>query len=70
MRESEIGCLTSHASIFQFVTAHICAGVLKKLNLRSGSQRHRNFVGFFNVPVQTGLRGLENPVFVIKFRKL
>ena len=33
---SEIGCLMSHAAIFQlyifcvYVTAHICAGVLKK----------------------------------------
>ena len=33
--------------------SHICAvtGGLKKLDLRSGSQRHRHFVGFFNVPV-------------------
>ena len=36
-----------------YVTAHRCAGGLKKkLDLRSGSQRHRHFVGFFNVPVQ------------------
>ena len=35
-----------------YVTAHTCAGGLKKkLDLRSGSQRHRHFVGFFNVPV-------------------
>ena len=35
-----------------YVTAHRCAGGLKKkLDLRSGSQRHRNFVGFFNVSV-------------------
>ena len=35
-----------------YVTAHRCAAELKKnLNLRSGSQRHRHFVGFFNVPV-------------------
>ena len=34
------------------MTAHRCAGGLKKkLDLRSGSQRHRHFVGFFNVPV-------------------
>ena len=34
-----------------YVTAHRCAGGLKKkLDLRSGSQRHRHFVGFFNVP--------------------
>ena len=31
-----------------YVTAHRCAGGLKKkLDLRSGSQRHRHFVGFF-----------------------
>ena len=31
-----------------YVTAHRCAGGLKKkLNLRSGSQRHRHFAGFF-----------------------
>ena len=35
-----------------YVTAHRCAGVMKKLDLWSGSQRHRNFVGFFKVPVQ------------------
>ena len=30
-----------------YVTAHRCAGGLKKkLDLRSGSQRHRHFVGF------------------------
>ena len=34
-----------------YVTSHICAGGLKKLYLRSASQRHRHFVGFFNVPV-------------------
>ena len=34
-----------------YVTAHRCAGGLKKkLDLRSGFQRHRDFVGFFNVP--------------------
>ena len=30
---------------------HRCAGGHKKLYLRSGSQRHIHFVGFFNVPV-------------------
>ena len=46
----------SHIAIY--VTTHRCAGGLKKkLNLRSGSQRHRHFVGFFNVPVQTPTRG-------------
>ena len=41
-----------------YVTAHRCAGGLKKkLDLRSGSQRHSHFVGFFNVPVQAPTRG-------------
>ena len=35
-----------------YVTAHRCAGGLKKkYDLRLGSQRHRHFVGFFNVTV-------------------
>ena len=35
-----------------YVTAHRCAGGLKKkLDLRSDSKRHRHSVGFFNVPV-------------------
>ena len=39
------------------MTAHRCAGGLKKkLNLRSGSQRHRHLVGFFNVPIQAPTR--------------
>ena len=42
-------CFTSHKKIFQW--RHRCAGRLKKLYLRSGSQRHRHFGGFFNVPV-------------------
>ena len=42
---------TSHATIFQLnMWWHRCAGGLKKFDLRSGSQRHRHFVGFFNVP--------------------
>ena len=40
-----------------YVTAHWCAGGLKKLDLRSGSQRHRLFEGFFNVPVIAQTRG-------------
>ena len=41
-----------------YVTAHRCAGGLKKkLDLRSGSQRYRHFVRFFNVPVQAPTRG-------------
>ena len=47
-----------------YVTAHRCAGGLKKkLNLRSGSQRHRHFVGFFNVPVQTPTR--DHPFYTV-----
>ena len=38
------------------VTAHRYAGGLKKLALPSGSQCHRHFVGFCNVPVQTPTR--------------
>ena len=34
-----------------------CAGGLKKFDLRSGSKRHRHFVGLFNVPVQAPTRG-------------
>ena len=46
-------CLTSHTTIFlSYKWRHRCAGRLtKKLYLRSGSQRHRHFAGFFNVPV-------------------
>ena len=29
------------------MTAYICAGGLKELGVRSGSKRHRHFVGFF-----------------------
>ena len=42
----------NHLSVI-YVMAHRCAGRLKKkLDLRSGSQRHRHVVGFFNVPIQ------------------
>ena len=46
-------CFTSHATIFQsYMWRHRCADGLKKLlYLRSGSQRHRHFAWFFNVPV-------------------
>ena len=46
-------CFTSHATIFRlYMWRHRCSGGLKKkLYLRSGSRRHRHFVGFFNVPV-------------------
>ena len=47
-----------------YVTTHRCAGGLKKkLDLRSGSQRHRHFKGFFNVPVQAPTRG--HPFYTI-----
>ena len=40
-----------------YVTVHRCTGGLKKkFDLRSGCQRHRHFVGFFNVPVQAPTR--------------
>ena len=46
------------------VTAHRCAGGLKKkLDLRSGFQRHRLFVGFFNVPVQAPIR--DQPFYTV-----
>ena len=40
-------------TLFQsYMWRHRCAGGLKeKFYLRSGSQRHRHFAGFFNVPV-------------------
>ena len=44
--------VTSNDISVIYVTAHRCAGGLKKFDLRSGSQRHRHFVGFFNVPAQ------------------
>ena len=53
----------------KYVTAHRCAGGLKKkLDLRSGSQRHRYFVRFYNVPVQAPTRGNheKNAGFVFK----
>ena len=47
-----------------YVTAHICAGGLKKkLDLRSGSQRHRHFVGFFNSPVLAPPR--DHPFYTV-----
>ena len=55
-----IGCLTSQSTIFQsYIWRHIDvqADWRRKLDLRSGSQRHRHFGGFFNVSVQTPTRG-------------
>ena len=46
-----------------YVTAHRCTGALKKLDLRSGSQRHRHFVGFFNVPVLAPTR--DHPFYTV-----
>ena len=47
-----------------YVTAHRCAGGLKKkLDLRSSSQCHRHFVGFFNVPVLTPTR--DHPFYTV-----
>ena len=41
-----------------------CAGGLKKkLDLRSDSQRHRHFVGSFNVPVQAPTR--DHPFYTV-----
>ena len=48
-----------------YVTTHRCAGGLKeKMDLRSGSQRHRHFVGFFNVPVQAPTR--DQPFYTVR----
>ena len=46
-----------------YVTAHRCAGGPKNLDLRSGSQRHRHFVGFFYVSVQAPRR--EHPFYTV-----
>ena len=40
----------------------MCRG-FKKLNLRSGSKRHRHFVEFFNVPVKAPTQG--NPFYTV-----
>ena len=46
-----------------YVTAHRCAGGLKKLDLRSGSNSYRHFVGFFNVPVLAPTR--DHPFYTV-----
>ena len=47
-----------------YVTAHKCAGGLnKKCDERSGSQLHRRFVGFFNVPVLAPTR--DHPFYTV-----
>ena len=49
--------LKTLSRIVTYVTAHRCAGGLKKtFDLRFGSQRHRHFVWFFYVPVQAPTR--------------
>ena len=50
--------VTSNDISVIYVTAHICAGGLKKpLDVRSGSQRHTNIVWFFNVSLRAPTRG-------------
>ena len=44
-----LSCSANHSAT---TTPRCPGGLKKKLYLRSGSQRHRHFVGFFNVPVQ------------------
>ena len=34
-----------------YVTAHMCRRIEEEVVIRSGSQRHRHFAGFFKVPV-------------------
>ena len=47
-----------------YVTAHRCSGGLKKkFDLRSGSQRHRHFVGSFNVTVLAPTR--DHPFYTV-----
>ena len=48
-----------------YVTAHRCAGGLKKFDLQSGS--HRHFVWLFNLPVQAPTPGL--PFYTVIPRK-
>ena len=55
LRASEwiIGCLTSQSTIFQsYMRRHtdVQADWRRKLDLRSGSKRHRHFVGFLTCP--------------------
>ena len=54
-----------------YVTAHRCAGGLKKkLDLRSGSQHYRHFVGFFNLPVLAPTRGQPFYAVIVRNRPI
>ena len=55
--------VTINDSSVIYMTAHICAGGPKKLDLRSGFQRHRHFVGFFEVPVLAPTR--DQPLYTL-----
>ena len=47
-------CFPSHATIFQsYMWRHRCAGGLKKMYPRSGSQRHTHFARFWTCPYYT-----------------
>ena len=61
-------CFTSHATVFQsYMLRHRCAsGLKKKLYLRSGSQRHKHYAGFFNVPVLHRYGTISQPVLSIR----
>ena len=54
--------ILSYISVI-YATAHRCVVGLKKFDLRSGSQRHRHFVRFFNVPVQAPIR--DQPFYMV-----
>ena len=66
-KRNELECLfnvTINDISVIYVTAHRCAGGLKKkYDPRSGSQRHRHFVGFFNVPVLAPTR--DQPFYTV-----
>ena len=66
LRVVELNCLfnvTINDISVIYVTAHRCAGGLKKYDLRSGSQCHRHFVGFCNVPVLAPTR--DQPFYTV-----
>ena len=60
------GCLTSQLTIFQsYMWRHIDVQAYwrRELDLQSGSQCHRHFVGFFNVPIQAQTR--DHPFYTV-----